>query len=94
MKLGQKVCQKNIRLFENGSGKNLVTRSNLKKVSVLSEGHIFNSILMKFGQNIYLNKISYEFKNLECRVKYRSLGQIFRKNLLYALEAIFSVRYS
>ena len=39
------------------------------KPYVLSRGHIFNPIIMKLGQNVFLNEISDEFENGSCRAK-------------------------
>ena len=41
----------------------------LEKPCVPSRGHIFNLILMKLGQNVYLNEIFNEFENGLCLVK-------------------------
>ena len=41
----------------------------LEKPCVRSRGHIFSPIIMKHGQNVFLDKISDEFKNGSFRVK-------------------------
>ena len=65
----------------------------LGKPCVCSRGHIFSRILMKVGQDVCLDDISDEFENGLRGVKTRSPGQIL-ENLVYALEATFSVGYS
>ena len=56
--------------------------------------HIFSPIIMKVCQNVFLDEISNEFENRSCRVKNKVTIQILEKNLVYALEATFSVRLS
>ena len=46
----------------------------LEKYCVCSRGHIFSPIIMTFGQNVCLDKMSDEFEN----VKTRSLGQMLK----------------
>ena len=41
----------------------------LEKPCVCSRGHIFSPIIMKFGQNICIDKISNEYENRLCQVK-------------------------
>ena len=65
-----------------------------EKPYVHSRGRIFSLIIMKPGQNVCLDKISDRFENGSCWVKTRSLVQIFKKKLVYDLEATFSVRLS
>ena len=50
--------------------------------------HILSQILMKLGQNVYLDDSSDKFKNVGSKI--RSIGKIL-ENLLYALEATFSI---
>ena len=77
MKLSQNVYLNEIsEEFKNGSRwvKNvgLKTRSLgqiLEKPYVHSRGHIFSLIIMKFGQNVCLDKISDEFENGSCQVE-------------------------
>ena len=65
---------------------------NLEKLCVCLRGHIFSPILMKLGQNVFLDEISKQFENGSCWVKNRSLGQILEKPC--ALEAKSSVQLS
>ena len=62
MKPGQNVCtDESSDEFENGSCR-VKTRSIgqiLEKPCVRSEGHIFIPIIMKLGQNVCLDKISW-----------------------------------
>ena len=72
MKPNQNVCLGVISDdLENGSCriKKWVTKSNLRKTSVRSRGHIFSPIIMKSKQNICLDKIMDGFENGPCRVK-------------------------
>ena len=41
----------------------------LEKPCVHSRGHIFSSIIMKYGQNVCLDEILGGFENGSCRVK-------------------------
>ena len=41
----------------------------LEKPCVRSRGHIFSPIIMKLGQNVFLDKISDKFENESSRVK-------------------------
>ena len=99
MKLGQNVYLNEIsEEFKNGSRwvKNvgLKTRSLgqiLEKPYVHSRGHIFSPIIMKFGQNVCLDKISDEFEKGHVRLKTRSLGQIFGKPCVRCRGHIFSL---
>ena len=47
-----------------------------EKPYVHSIGHIFNPIIMKHGQNVFLDEMSDRFENESCWVKTRSLAQI------------------
>ena len=40
----------------------------LEKRCVRSRGHIFSPIILKLGQNVYIDKISYECSNGSCQV--------------------------
>ena len=57
----------------------------LEKHCVRSRGHIFSLIIMKLGQNVYLDQISYELGE-----KTRSLGQMLEKPSLCFIGHIFS----
>ena len=63
----------------------------LEKPCVCSRGQIFSPIIMKLGQNVFIDKILDMFKNGSFRSKTRSN---LLKNLVYTLEATFSVRLS
>ena len=65
---------------------------NLEKLFVCLRGHIFSPILMKLGQNVFLDEISKQFENGSCWVRNRSLGLILEKPC--ALEAKSSVQLS
>ena len=56
----------------------------LEKPCVCSRGHIFSLIIMKLGQNVFIDKILVMFKNVSFWVK----------NFVYTLEATFSVGLS
>ena len=65
--------------FENshvGSKTRLLGQS-LEKLCERSRGHIFSPIIMKLGQNVFLDE-AFGFKNGSCslELKARSLGQI------------------
>ena len=45
------------------------TGQMLKQPSVRSRGHIFSQIIMKLGQNFFLDEISYENESGSCQVK-------------------------
>ena len=62
----------------------------LEKPCVRSRGHIFSLILMKLGQNVWLDEISDEFEIGSCGVKIRSLGQILEKPCVRSRGHIFS----
>ena len=75
------------------SGQKLGHNSNLrKKPCVCSRGHIFSPIIMKLGQNVVLL-----IKSWSC-LKMGHFGSKMRsnllKNLVYTLEATFSVQLS
>ena len=63
-----------------------------KKLCVRSRADIFSPTIMKLGQNVSLDKISDELKNGSYQVKNWVTRSSTRKNLLYALEATFSIR--
>ena len=53
----------------------------LEKPCVCSQKHIFSPIIMKLGQNVCLDEMSYEKKMGHVESKTRSLGQIPEKTL-------------
>ena len=53
----------------------------LEKPCVNSRGHIFSPIIMKLGQNNFLDEISEEFENGSCRVKNYVTRSNVRKTL-------------
>ena len=61
----------------------------LEKPSVPSKGHIFNLILMKFGQNVCLDEISDEFAN----GSYSVLYHIIRKPQVNDSRAIMALLF-
>ena len=66
MKLGDRVCLIDISAkFENGSSRvrNKFPRSNVRKIWAHSRGHMFCSILMKFGQNVWFDDFFDEYEN-------------------------------
>ena len=63
----------------------------LGKHCVCSRGHFFSLIIMKLGQNVCLDEISDGFENGSCWVKNYVTRSKFRKNVVYAPEATFSV---
>ena len=71
MKLGQngvliKSCTK-VKMGHVGS-KTRSLGQILEKPCVCCRGHIFNPIIMKFGQNVCLDVVSHEFENGSGRV--------------------------
>ena len=52
---------------------------------------MFGPILMNFCQNVWLGKISDEFGNRSCQIENKVTKSNLRKNLVYALEATFSL---
>ena len=63
---------------------------NLEKPCVRSRGHIFSPILMKLDQKVCLGEVLKELENRSCRVKTRSLCQIFEKRCVCSREIRFS----
>ena len=63
----------------------------LEKPCVWSRGHIFSPIVMKLGQNVSIDKSWLCLKMGHLGAKTRSN---LLKNLVYTLEATFSVRLS
>ena len=63
----------------------------LEKPCVCSRGNIFSPIIMKLGQNVFIDKILVFLENGSFWLKTRS---DCLKNLVYTLEATFSVRLS
>ena len=61
----------------------------LEKPCVRSRVKIFCLIVIKLGQNIFLDEISDEYENGSCQMKNKVKCS---KNFVYALEATFSVR--
>ena len=60
------------------------TRSLLQilvKPCVRSRGNIFSPIIVKYGQNVWLDEISDDFKNGSCGVKNKVTRSNFRKTL-------------
>ena len=64
----------------------------LEKTCVHLRGHISGPIIMKLVQSVYLDEISKEFKKWVMLGK--ELGHLIKckKDLVYALEATFSVK--
>ena len=60
------------------------------KPYVRSRGHILGPIIMKLGQNAFLDEISDNFENGLCQVKIRSLGQTLEKPHVCSRGHIFS----
>ena len=71
MKLNQHVClmksRTNLKMGHVGSKTKLLGQI-LENPSVRSRGHIFSPIIMKHGQNVFLDEISDTFENWSCRV--------------------------
>ena len=61
----------------------------LKKSCVCSRGHIFSPLIMKPGQNSYLDEISDKLKIGHAGSKTRSLGQILEKPCVHSRHHIF-----
>ena len=63
----------------------------LEKPCVCSRGHIFSLIIMKLGQNVFLQRswTSLKVGHVGAKTKSNLL-----ENLIYTLEATFSVRLS
>ena len=72
MKLGQNVClddsQTSLKMGLVMS-KTMSLGQILEKPCVRSRGHIFSMIIMKFSQNVCLDKILDKIKNGSCGVK-------------------------
>ena len=64
----------------------------IEKPRGCSRGHIFSPIIMKLGQNVLIDKILVVFEKWVILGK--KLGSNLLKNLVYSLEATFSVRLS
>ena len=64
----------------------------LDKPCVRSRGHIFSLIIMNLNKKVCLDEISDEFENGSRLVKNLVTRSNVRVNLVYALEATFSVR--
>ena len=64
----------------------------LDKPCVRSRGHIFSLIIMKLNKKVCLDEILDEFENGSRLVKNLVTRSNVRVNLVYALEATFSVR--
>ena len=62
-----------------------------EKSYVLCGGHIFSPIIMKCGQNVFLDEISDTFENGSCWVKTRSLVQILEKSCVCCRSHMFSM---
>ena len=56
----------------------------LEKPSVCSRGHIFSTVIMKLGQNVFIDKILVMFVNGSFWVKY------FKKSCVQSRGRIFS----
>ena len=69
MKLGQNVCMKSRTGFkmDHVGAKTRSLGQILEKPCVCSRGHIFSLIIMKFGQNVCLDKIWDIFENGSCK---------------------------
>ena len=63
----------------------------LEKPCVCSRCHIFSQILVKFGPNVRLDKISDRFEIWSCGAKTRSIGQILEKPCVRSRGHIFSL---
>ena len=61
----------------------------LEKPFVRSRCHSFSQILVKFGLNVYLDKMLDELEIGSCGVKTRSLGQILEKPCMCCRGHIF-----
>ena len=61
-----------------------------EKPCVRSRSHIFSPVIMKCGQNVYLDEISDRFENGSCWVKTKSLFQILEKPCVCSRSHIFS----
>ena len=69
MKLDQNVCLDKISdEFGNGSCRGQKLGQILEKL-VRSRGHIFSLIIMKLGQNVFLDEISHDIVNESFQVK-------------------------
>ena len=66
----------------------------IEKPFVCSRGHIIRWILKKFGQYVCLDEISNNFENGSWWVKNWVTRSNLKENLVYPLEARFSVLYS
>ena len=63
----------------------------LEKPCVRSRDYIFCPIIMKLGENVCLDEISYVLENGSCiRSKSRSPGRILEKSYVYSRGHIFS----
>ena len=58
--------------------------------NVRSRGHIFSPLIMKLGQNVCLDEISYEFEIGSCWVKNRVTRSILEKPCIRSIGHIFS----
>ena len=65
----------------------------LEKPCVCSSGHIFSPMVIKLGENVYLNDSLEEVENVIFLIIKRSLVQILEKEM-YVLEAFFFCQYS
>ena len=70
MKLDQHVCLDEIsHKFENSVMSSQKLGHNLEKPCAHSRGHIFSLIIMKLGQNDFLDGIWDKFESVSCQVK-------------------------
>ena len=79
----------NLKLGHEGS-KTRSLGQILEKPCVCSRCHIFSQVLVTFGPNVCLDKISDKFEIGSCGAKTRSLGQILEKPCVRSRGHIFS----
>ena len=71
--------------------KNLVRRSNLRKICVHNRGFIFHLIFLKLHSNVFMNNIPRTRSNMDyVGSKTRSLGQITEKVCVHNRGFIFN----
>ena len=61
----------------------------LEKPCVCPGSHIFSPVIMKLGQNVYLDEISNVFENVYVGSKTRSLGLMLEKPCVHSIGHIF-----
>ena len=62
----------------------------LEKPCVCSRGHIFSPIIMKLGQNVFLDKILDEYENGSCMIQKSVTRSNLRKPYVRSKGHIFS----